>query len=223
MDLLDEIYDAIIDGKQDIVVSKIKEALMDHIQPEIIMNEGLILGLDEVGRLYEEGTFFVPDMLIAARTMQAALKLLRPLLVKEGMKPIGKVAIGTVQGDLHDIGKSIVAMMFESNGFEIMDLGVDVQPEKFISAINDGAQIIAVSALLTTTMTNIKTTIESIEKAELRDQVIIMVGGAPVTEEFANAVGADGFAINAPSAVRKARELLCAYSTSIKTMGKIHE
>ncbi|MDP6143913.1 MAG: cobalamin-dependent protein, partial [Candidatus Marinimicrobia bacterium] len=150
------------------------------------------------------------DMLIAARTMQAALKLLRPLLVKEGMKPIGKVAIGTVQGDLHDIGKSIVAMMFESNGFEIMDLGVDVQPEKFISAINDGAQIIAVSALLTTTMTNIKTTIESIEKAELRDQVIIMVGGAPVTEEFANAVGADGFAINAPSAVRKARELLCA-------------
>jgi 5-methyltetrahydrofolate--homocysteine methyltransferase len=210
MDLLDEIYDAIIDGKQDIVVSKIKEALKDHIQPEIIMNEGLILGLDEVGQLYEEGTFFVPDMLIAARTMQAALKLLRPLLVKEGMKPIGKVAIGTVQGDLHDIGKSIVAMMFESNGFEIMDLGVDVQPEKFISAINDGAQIIAVSALLTTTMTNIKTTIESIEKAELRDQVIIMVGGAPVTEEFANAVGADGFAINAPSAVRKARELLCA-------------
>ncbi len=210
MDLLDEIYDAIIDGKQDIVVSKIKEALKDHIQPEIIMNEGLISGLDEVGRLYEEGTFFVPDMLIAARTMQAALKLLRPLLVKEGMKPIGKVAIGTVQGDLHDIGKSIVAMMFESNGFEIMDLGVDVQPEKFISAINDGAQIIAVSALLTTTMTNIKTTIESIEKAELRDQVIIMVGGAPVTEEFANAVGADGFAINAPSAVRKARELLCA-------------
>ncbi len=210
MGLLDEIYDAIIDGKQDIVVSKIKEALMDHIQPEIIMNEGLISGLDEVGRLYEEGTFFVPDMLIAARTMQAALKLLRPLLVKEGMKPIGKVAIGTVQGDLHDIGKSIVAMMFESNGFEIMDLGVDVQPEKFISAINDGAQIIAVSALLTTTMTNIKTTIESIEKAELRDQVIIMVGGAPVTEEFANAVGADGFAINAPSAVRKARELLCA-------------
>ena len=210
MELLDEIYDAIIDGKQDIVVSKIKEALKDHIQPEIIMNEGLILGLDEVGRLYEEGTFFVPDMLIAARTMQAALKLLRPLLVKEGMKPIGKVAIGTVQGDLHDIGKSIVAMMFESNGFEIMDLGVDVQPEKFISAINDGAQIIAVSALLTTTMTNIKTTIESIEKAELRDQVIIMVGGAPVTEEFANAVGADGFAINAPSAVRKARELLCA-------------
>lgn len=210
MNLLDEIYYAIIDGKQDIVVSKIKEALEDHIQPEIIMNEGLILGLDEVGRLYEEGTFFVPDMLIAARTMQAALKLLRPLLVKEGMKPIGKVAIGTVQGDLHDIGKSIVAMMFESNGFEIMDLGVDVQPEKFISAINDGAQIIAMSALLTTTMTNIKTTIESIEKAELRDQVIIMVGGAPVTEEFANAVGADGFAIDAPSAVRKARELLCA-------------
>ena len=202
MGLLDEIYDAIIDGKQDIVVSKIKEALEDHIQPEIIMNEGLISG--------QGGTFFVPDMLIAARTMQAALKLLRPLLVKEGMKPIGKVAIGTVQGDLHDIGKSIVAMMFESNGFEIMDLGVDVQPEKFISAINDGAQIIAVSALLTTTMTNIKTTIESIEKAELRDQVIIMVGGAPVTEEFANAVGADGFAINAPSAVRKARELLCA-------------
>ncbi len=189
---------------------RLKKHLEDHIQPEIIMNEGLISGLDEVGRLYEEGTFFVPDMLIAARTMQAALKLLRPLLVKEGMKPIGKVAIGTVQGDLHDIGKSIVAMMFESNGFEIMDLGVDVQPEKFISAINDGAQIIAVSALLTTTMTNIKTTIESIEKAELRDQVIIMVGGAPVTEEFANAVGADGFAINAPSAVRKARELLCA-------------
>ena len=214
MDLLDEIYDAIIDGKQDIVVSKIKEALKDHIQPEIIMNEGLILGLDEVGRLYEEGTFFVPDMLIAARTMQAALKLLRPLLVKEGMKPIGKVAIGTVQGDLHDIGKSIVAMMFESNGFEIMDLGVDVQPEKFISAINDGAQIIAVSALLTTTMTNIKTTIESIEKAELRDQVIIMVGGAPVTEEFSAEVGADGFAQDAPSAVRKARELMDAKNIS---------
>ena len=214
MDILDEIYDAVIDGKTDIVISKIKEALENNIQPDIIMKEGLISGLDEVGRLYEEGKFFVPEMLIAARTTQAALKDLRPHLVKQGVKPAGKIAIGTVQGDLHDIGKSIVAMMFESSGFEIVDLGVDVQPEKFISAINDGAQIIALSALLTTTMTNIRTTIESIEKAKLRDRVIIMVGGAPVTEEFSIEVGADGFAQDAPSAVRKARELMDAKNIS---------
>lgn len=208
MDLLDEIYDGVIDGKTDIVLSKIKEALKNKIQPDIIMKEGLILALDEVGRLYEEGTFFVPEMLIAARTTQAALKDLRPHLIKQGVKPIGKIAIGTVQGDLHDIGKSIVAMMLESTGFEIVDLGVDVHPDIFISAIRDGAQIIAMSALLTTTMTNMKTTIESIKKAGLRDKVIIMVGGAPVTEEFAIEIGADGFSPDAPSAVRKARELI---------------
>ena len=164
----------------------------------------------EVGRMFEEGEYFVPEMLIAARAMAAALGLLKPHLVEQGVKPIGKVAIGTVKGDLHDIGKSLVAMMLEGAGFEIMDLGVDVAPEKFVSALNDGAQIVAMSALLTTTMPNMKATIAAIEKAGLRAQAKIMIGGAPVTQAYADEIGADGYAPDASSAVRKARALIGA-------------
>jgi len=147
-------------------------------------------------------------MLISARAMQAGLKLLRPLLAQSGAKPIGRVAIGTVKGDLHDIGKSLVAMMLEGAGFEIVDLGVDVPPEKFVEAVRNGAGVVALSALLTTTMPNMKTTIEALNQAGLRGQTVVMVGGAPVTQAYANDIGADGYASDASSAVRKAKELL---------------
>jgi len=158
--------------------------------------------------MFEAGEYFVPEMLVAARAMAAGLALLRPHLVEQGVEPLGKVAIGTVKGDLHDIGKSLVAMMLEGAGFEIMDMGVDSAPEKFVAAIKNGAQIVAMSALLTTTMPNMKTTIEAIKQAGMRDQVKVMIGGAPVTEAYAKEIGADGYAPDASAAVRKAKQLL---------------
>ena len=162
----------------------------------------------EVGQLFEDGEYFVPEMLIAARAMSSALEILKPYLVDQGVEPIGTVAIGTVKGDLHDIGKSLVAMMLEGAGFEIVDLGVDVAPERFVEAIQNGAKIVAMSALLTTTMPNMKSAIQAIQEAGLRDQVVIMVGGAPVTQAYADDIGADGYSPDASSAVRKAKELL---------------
>jgi methylmalonyl-CoA mutase cobalamin-binding domain/chain len=140
--------------------------------------------------------------------MSAALEILKPRLVEQGIEPIGRVAIGTVKGDLHDIGKSLVAMMLEGAGFEIVDLGVDVPPEKYIEAASNGAKVIAMSALLTTTMPNMKTTIEAFKEAGIRDQMVILVGGAPVTQAYAQEIGADGYAPDASAAVRKAKELL---------------
>jgi 5-methyltetrahydrofolate--homocysteine methyltransferase len=149
-------------------------------------------------------------MLIAARAMKGALEILKPRLVAQGVEPLGRVAIGTVKGDLHDIGKSLVAMMLEGAGFEVMDLGVDVAPEKFVEALQNGAQIVAMSALLTTTMSNMKATIDAIAAAGLRDKALVMVGGAPVTQAYADQVGADGYAPDASAAVRKARELIAS-------------
>jgi len=210
MALLDEIRQAVIDGQAKVVVPKVEQALSEGIAPDKILHEGLISAMAEVGRMFEEGEYFVPEMLIAARAMAAALGLLKPHLLEQGVEPIGKVAIGTVKGALHDIGKSLVAMMLEGAGFEIMDLGVDVAPEKFVSALNDGAQIVAMSALLTTTMPNMKATIAAIEEAGLRAQAKIMIGGAPVTQAYADEIGADGYAPDASSAVRKARALIGA-------------
>ncbi len=147
----------------------------------------LIPAMSEVGQKFEDGEYFVPEMLISARAMQAGLKLLKPLLAASGTEPIGTVAIGTVKGDLHDIGKSLVAMMLEGAGFEIMDMGVDVSPEKFVQAVQDGANIVAMSALLTTTMPNMQNTIKALNEAGLRDKVKVMVGGAPVTDAYAQA------------------------------------
>jgi 5-methyltetrahydrofolate--homocysteine methyltransferase len=163
--------------------------------------------MDEVGRRFEEGDFFVPEMLIAARAMQAGLRLLKPHLVAGESKTAGKVAIGTVKGDLHDIGKNLVAMMLEGAGFEVRDLGVDVAPDVFVRAAQEGVQIIGMSALLTTTMGQMSTTIEALKAAGLRDRVKIMIGGAPVTQDYANQIGADAFASDASSAVRTARAL----------------
>jgi 5-methyltetrahydrofolate--homocysteine methyltransferase len=165
--------------------------------------------MKEVGRRFEEGDYYVPEMLIAACAMQAALSLLKPRLMESNVKSAGKVAIGTVKGDLHDIGKNLVALMLEGAGFEVSDLGVDVPPEKFVEVISAGdVNIVALSALLTTTMPNMKTVIEAIQQAGLRDKVKIIIGGAPVTQEFANQIGADGFSADASSVPRLAQSLL---------------
>ncbi len=208
MSLIEEIRQAVIDGQAKPTLDKVEQALAEGIDPQAILHEGLISAMTEVGRLFEEGEYFVPEMLIAARAMKGALERLKPLLVAQGVEPLGKIAIGTVKGDLHDIGKSLVAMMLEGAGFEIIDLKVDVEPERFIEAVQNGAQIVAMSALLTTTMPNMKATIEAIKAAGLRGRVQIMVGGAPVTQAYANEIGADGYAPDASAAVRKARELL---------------
>ena len=208
--LIEEIRQAVIEAKTDVVLAHIKTLLSDNVNPDTILNDGLISGMREVGRLFEEGEFFVPEMLIAARTMEAALKVLRPHLIEQGVEPIGKVAIGTVKGDLHDVGKSLVSMMLEGGGFEVADLGVDVQPEQFVEAVRKGARIVAISALLTTTMQNMKLVIEALKDAGLRDKTIVMVGGAPVTETFAHDIGADGYAPDASAAVRVAHTLISA-------------
>ena len=207
--VLQAIYDSILNGQQKVTAAKVQEALDMGIAPGTILNEGMVSAMAETGRLFEEGEYFVPEMLIAARAMQAGLTLLKPALVKADVKPIGRVAAGTVKGDLHDIGKNLVCMMLEGASFEIVDLGTDVTPEKFVDAIqNKGANFIAMSALLTTTMPNMKTTIEAVKAAGLRDQVKIMVGGAPVTETYAREIGADGYAADASRAVALAKSLL---------------
>jgi 5-methyltetrahydrofolate--homocysteine methyltransferase len=162
----------------------------------------------EVGCQFEIGEYFVPEMLMAARAMKAGLQIIRPLLIDSGVKPAGKVAIGTVKGDLHDIGKNLVAMMLEGAGFAIIDLGTDVDPEKFVDAAHEGINIICLSALLTTTMQNMETTIRAFEAAGIRDHVKILVGGAPVTQEFANRIGADGYAPDASQAATVAKSLI---------------
>ena len=159
-----------------------------------MLREGLIAGMAQVGKLCEQGEVFVPEMLVAARAMSAALAVLKPHLVEQGVQSSGKVAIGTTQGDLHDIGKNLVAMMLEGSGYEIVDLGVDVPPDKFVQAVRDGANVVAMLALLTTTMTNMQATIEAIRAAGLRDQVRIVVGGTPITKTYADEIGADGYA-----------------------------
>jgi len=208
MTILQSIRDGVIEGQAKQVAQLVEQALAEHITPDAILNEALISAMSEVGDRFEKGEYFVPEMLISARAMQAGLKLLRPLLAQSGAKPIGRVAIGTVKGDLHDIGKSLVAMMLEGAGFEIVDLGVDVPAEKFVEAVRGGAGVVALSALLTTTMPNMKTTIEALNQSGLRGQTVVIVGGAPVTQAYAQEIGADGYAPDASSAVRRTKELL---------------
>ncbi len=205
---LEDLRQSIIEGDMKSTTSLVESALADGLEPGTILNDGMIAAMTEVGRRFEEGEYFVPEMLIAARAMQAGLKILKPKLVDSGTKPLGTVAIGTVKGDLHDIGKSLVAMMLEGAGFEIMDLGVDVPPEKFVEAIRGGAQVIAMSALLTTTMPNMRATVEAVKQAGLRDQSVIVIGGAPVTQAYANEIGADAYAPDASAAVRVTRSLI---------------
>jgi 5-methyltetrahydrofolate--homocysteine methyltransferase len=187
----------------------VQAALDAQIDPGIILNEGMISAMQEVGRLFEEGEYFVPEMLIAARAMQDGLALLKPHLVQANVHSAGKVVIGTVKGDLHDIGKNLVAMMLEGAAFEIVDLGVDVPPEKFVEAVKTHQpRVVGLSALLTTTMPSMRTTIEALAAAGVRNQVKVIVGGAPVTEAFAHDIGADGFAPDASRAVKLTKSLV---------------
>jgi 5-methyltetrahydrofolate--homocysteine methyltransferase len=207
--VLQEIFDSILNGQQKVTSVKVQEALEKGIGPGMILNEGMVTAMAEVGRLFEEGEYFVPEMLIAARAMQSGLAVLKPALVKADVKPIGKVAAGTVKGDLHDIGKNLVCMMLEGASFEILDLGTDVPPEKFVDAVqNQGVNFIAMSALLTTTMPNMKFTLEALKASGLRDKVRVLVGGAPVTDAYAKEIGADGYAPDASRAVALAKSML---------------
>jgi 5-methyltetrahydrofolate--homocysteine methyltransferase len=207
--VISEIFEAILEGQQKKAIEKVNQALAENVDPSVILNEGMVKAMAEVGRLFEEGEYFVPEMLIAARAMQSGLAILKPHLAQADVKSSGKVVAGTVKGDLHDIGKNLVAMMLEGAAFEIVDLGSDVSPDKFVEAVrSSGADIVAMSALLTTTMPNMKTTIEALEAAGLRDKVKVIVGGAPLTPEYAKQIGADGYAADASRAVALAKSLI---------------
>lgn len=206
---LDDVYQAVLEGDADAAASTVRASLAEGIPPGQILSQGCIAAMTEVGRLFEEGEMFVPEMLIAARAMQSSISLLKPHLGEGEIVSAGKVVLGTVSGDLHDIGKNLVGMMMEGAGFEVVDLGTDVKPSAFVEAVREHqADIVGMSALLTTTMPAMVTTIEALEEAGLRDRVKVMVGGAPVTQAFTDKVGADGFAPDASSATRKAKELL---------------
>jgi 5-methyltetrahydrofolate--homocysteine methyltransferase len=198
---------AVIDGQALPAREACEAALAERIPPGHILQEALVPAMDEVGSRYECGEYFVPEMLISVRAMKEALKLLKPLLVESDVKPAGKVVAGTVKGDLHDIGKNLVCMMLEGAGFEIVDLGSDVPVEKFVAAAREGADLVALSALLSTTMPNIKATIEALGEAGLRDSLKIMIGGAPLNDNVAREYGADGYAADASAAVALARTL----------------
>ena len=204
-----ELFDHTLNGHAPEVKALTQEGLQLGMDPMDILFKALIPSLEEVGRRFEKGDFFVPEMLIAARAMQGALVILRPLIAETGAKPIGKIVIGTVKGDIHDIGKNLVNIMLEGAGFTVYDLGVNVAPETFVEKINEHEpDIVGFSAFLTTTMPMFKANINALEKAGLRDTVVVMVGGAPVTQEYADAVGADGYAADASTAVRMAKELI---------------
>ena len=209
MDVVTQIRTNVIEGNAPATLELVKQALTNGIPAEQILNEGLIAAMAHVGKLFEEGEYYVPEMLIAARAMKGGLELLRPALAAAKVQAIGKIVIGTVQGDLHDIGKNLVAMMMEGAGFEVIDLGVDVTPEKFVEAINaHHPQLVGCSALLTTTMPKMKATINAIERAGIRSRVKVLVGGAPVTARYASEIGADAYAPDASAAASIAKSLL---------------
>lgn len=209
--LVKDIYQGVMEGQARLVQEKVQAALEADISAATILNEGMISAMAEVGRLFEEGEYYVPEMLVAARAMQTGLALLKPVLQSEDVKSSGKIVIGTVKGDLHDIGKNLVGMMLEGAGYEVIDLGTSVSPEQYIAAVHDhNPQIVAMSALLTTTMPAMSSTIQALKDAGLREHVKIMIGGAPVTENYAQQIGADGYSADASRAVALARSLLPA-------------
>jgi len=202
-------HEKIMEGDRVGIEALTKEATSKGVTAGTIIDEYLMPAMAEVGRLYEEGEYFIPEMLMSARAMQASMAILKPLIVGDEVKTVGRVVIGTVEGDLHDIGKTLVSMMLESAGFEVHDLGVDVKPEKFVAAVrNVEPRIVGMSAMLTTTMGAMERVIEALKEAGLRDKLIVMVGGAPLTVEFVASIGADGFAEDAAGAVRKAKKLV---------------
>lgn len=206
---LQALAEAIINGKRSDAVELTRKLIEAGVPAKKILDEGLIAGMSVVGERFKNGEYFVPEVLVAARAMKAAMELLRPLLASSDVEPIGTVVIGTVRGDLHDIGKNLVAMMLEGAGFQVIDLGVDVTADKFVEAARQHkAEIVGMSALLTTTMTYMPEVIKALESEGIRDKVKVIVGGAPVTKEWADQIGADGYAPDAASAVDKCKELL---------------
>jgi methylmalonyl-CoA mutase cobalamin-binding domain/chain len=215
-EILKGLYDQTLVGNAPEVLALTNQGLAEGLGPESILFDALIPSLEEVGARFERGDFFVPEMLIAGKAMAGALEVLRPLLAQTGAETVGKFVMGTVKGDVHDIGKNLVNIMLEGAGFEVIDLGVQVPPEKFIAAIEEHApDIVGFSAFLTTTMPMFKANMNALEKAGLRDKVIVLVGGAPVTQEYADAVGADGYAADASQAVKLAKELIHKRRTSV--------
>ena len=205
---LNPLHDAILTGDATTAKAATEAALAAGIEPMTLVQEHMMPAMDEVGRRFERNEYFVPELLLSARAMKAALELIRPLLAAGGVEPVGRVAIGTVNGDLHDIGKNLVAAMLEGGGYEVIDLGVNVDPAKFVAAVKEkNARIVALSALLTTTMPAMKITIDALKQAGVRGQVKVMIGGAPVSEAYAKEIGADGYSKNAAGAVAAAREL----------------
>ena len=206
---LTKISQNLIDGKAPLVKQLVTDAIAEGVQPQTILNESLIVGMNEVGRRFKANEFYVPEVLLAARAMHAAMAILKPLLAEKKIQPRGVVVLGTVKGDLHDIGKNLVGMMLEGSGFQVVDAGVDVAPEKFVAAVKESKpDVIAMSALLTTTMTNMKTTIQALNEAGIRQSVKVMVGGAPLTQRYADEIGADGYAPDAASAADLATALM---------------
>lgn len=206
---LKTLFNAIIAGEGTEVQKSVRLALEENQDPTLILNEGMIAAMRDVGRRFEEGDFFVPEMLLSARAMQAGMSVLKPSLQRSNVQAAGKVVIGTVKGDLHDIGKNLVKLMLEGAGFEIRDLGIDVAAEDFLAALqSEPADILALSALLTTTLPSMIQTIEAVKAAGLRDKVKIMIGGAPVTEAYAKKIGADGYSPDASRAVSLAEALM---------------
>ncbi len=206
------LYGAILNGDDKAAVAHTREALAAHADPMDLVQTTMIPAMDEVGRLFEEQEYFVPELLLAGRAMRGAIDLLRPLLAASGAQPAGRVVIGTVAGDLHDIGKNLIASMLQGGGFEVTDLGADVKPERFIQAAQaNNADIVALSALLTVTMPSMKLTIAALSAAGLRDRVKVMVGGAPVTRQYSEQIGADGYCESASGVVALARNLMAGY------------
>src|SRR5690242_18150254 len=208
---LKELYEAVVRGDAKSSQAITQEALANGTDPIVLVNEYMIPAMDEVGRRFECSEYFVPELLISARAMKAALDLIRPLLTARGDEPVGRVAIGTVKGDLHDIGKNLVASLLEGGGFEVIDLGVNVSPEKFIETVKEkNATIVAMSALLTTTMPAMRTTIEALKQAGIREQVKVLIGGAPITQKYAEEIGADGYSEDAVGAVALAKRAVAS-------------
>jgi 5-methyltetrahydrofolate--homocysteine methyltransferase len=206
---LKPLYDAILNGDAKASKAITEQALAAGIEPMRLVQEFMVPAMGEVGRRFECNDYFVPELLLAARAMKAALDLIRPLLTASGIQPTARVAIGTVKGDLHDIGKNLVSAMLEGGGYEVIDLGVNVSPEQFVAAVKEkGAQIVALSALLTTTMPSMKATVDALKQAGVRNQVKVIVGGAPVTQKYATEIGADGFSESAASAASLAKQVL---------------
>ena len=204
-----ELYDAIIAGNAPKAEEVTNAALGQGVEPSALLNDYMIPAMDEVGQRFERNEFFVPELLIAARAMQKSMEILKPKLVASGVEAAGRVVIGTVKGDLHDIGKNLVASMLEGGGFDVVDLGTDVAPEKFVDAAKEKpGTIVALSALLTTTMGVMKSVLEALDSAGIRGETKVMIGGAPITQEYCDEIGADGYSDNASAAVALARKLI---------------